>query len=108
MIHLLGTVCVVVGAVASGGFVALYWASARWYRSAEGWHLMTFTGLLAIVLAYTSYRNLAVMPRPAAAGVEIARLVIFAAVAASLLWRVWLLYRIQIRGRRHRPSRRNT
>lgn len=102
MIHLLGTICIVAGAVASSGFVALYTISARWYRSEEGWHLMTFTGLLALVLIYTSYRNLTATAAAVPLGVDVARLAIFASVAASLSWRVWMLYRIQIRAQRAR------
>lgn len=103
MVHLLGTVSLIAGAVTSTMFVALYWVSARWYRSAEGWHLMTFTGVIALVLLFTSYRTLTTAPRPMSAGIDIARLAIFGSVALLLVWRLWLLYRIQIRSSRRRP-----
>lgn len=97
MIHLLGTIALCVGALAAWAFVAGYHLSARWWRSEEGWHLQVFTGCLAVILGYSSYRNLTTRARPGGAGLEITRTVIFGVVAACLVWRCWMLYRIQIR-----------
>jgi hypothetical protein len=106
VIHLLGTLSLIVGAAASIAFVALYGVSARWYRSPEGRHLMTFTGAIGTILVFTAYRNLSTTARPSPLGVEIARLVIFGAVAALLVWRFGLLWRIQHRHWRRTRTRR--
>lgn len=100
MIHTLGTAALMVGGAASTAFVVLYHLSARWWRSEEGWHLMGFTGALALILDFVTWRTLTTAPRVAGLGIEIARLAIFALVAALLVWRLWMLYRIQIRPRR--------
>jgi hypothetical protein len=99
VVHLLGTISLIVGAVASVAFVVVYGLAARFYRSAEGWHLMTFTGAIALILTYTSYRNLAAAARPVSLGVDIARLAIFGVVAVLMLWRFGLLWWIQVRRR---------
>ncbi|MGI5169872.1 putative phage holin [Spirillospora sp. CA-253888] len=94
---MIGTVGLVVGAVAATLFCALYHLSARWWRSEEGWHLMSFTGAMALVFNFVAIRTLAVPPRPVSLGLGITRAVIYCTVAALLLWRLWLLYRVQIR-----------
>lgn len=97
MIHLLGTISLAVGSGAATLFVAAYWVSARWWRSEEGWHLMSFTAALALILDWLLYRNLITTARPAAIGEEIGRAAIYCAIAGLLLWRLWLLWRRQIR-----------
>jgi hypothetical protein len=107
VIHLMGTVGLVVGAVAATGFCVLYHLSARWWRSEEGWHLMSFTGALALVFDWLAWRTLAVEPRPVPLGVGVTRAVIYWAVASLLVWRLWLLWRRQIRpGLRSKEERR--
>ncbi|TDD97656.1 putative phage holin [Actinomadura rubrisoli] len=97
MIQLLGTIGLVAGAVAATAFVGLYHLSARWWRSEEGIHLMAFTGALAVVFDWQSVRALIVGMRQVSLGVEITRAAIYCTVAALLVWRLWLLYRLQIR-----------
>lgn len=100
LIHLLGTLSLLAGGLAATVFVALYHLSARWWASEEGWHLMAFTGALGAVLDFVAARTLATPPRPTGITVEAIRLAIYALVAVLLLWRLWMLYRIQIRPRR--------
>lgn len=108
MIQLIGTIGLVACAVASSGFVVLYHLSARWWRTEEGWHLMTFTGALAVVFDWVTFRTLAVDPRPVGPAVGIVRAAIFIIIAVLLAWRVWLLYRRQIRPGLRRTERSKT
>lgn len=94
---MLGTIGLVAGAAAATAFVVLYHLSARWWRSEEGIHLMAFTGALAVVFDWIAMRTFLANPRPVSLGVEITRAVIYCTVAALLVWRLWLLYRLQIR-----------
>lgn len=102
MIHLLGTVSVLAGGVAATLFVVLYHLSARWWTSEEGRHLMSFTFVMAAVLDYVSVRTMVGGSRPPSLGVDVPRFVIFGLVAVLLIWRLLMLYRIQIRPRARR------
>lgn len=102
LIHLLGTIGLIGGGAAATVFVVLYHLSARWWTSEEGWHLMSFTGAIAAVEDYTAIRTLTVTPRPISLTVDISRLVIFGLVGGLLVWRLWMLYRIQVRSSRRR------
>lgn len=97
MIHLLGTIALLAGAVVATLFVVLYHLSAHWWGSEEGWHVMSFTGAIAAVLDFTSVRALTATPLHLPPGVDVARTLIFGTVAGLLAWRLWMLYRIQIR-----------
>ncbi|KAB2347361.1 putative phage holin [Actinomadura rudentiformis] len=97
MIQLIGTIGLVAAAVTSTTFCLLYHLSARWWRSEEGWHLMSFTAALAVVFDWVTVRSFLAGARPVSLGVEIARAVIYCTIAALLMWRCWLLYRRQIR-----------
>lgn len=96
MIHLLGNVGLVAGAAAALLFCVAYHLSARWWTSPEGRHLMSFTGTLAAVLSYSTWRTLTSPPLPLPASVEVVRALIFCAVAGLLVWRCWMLGRAQI------------
>ncbi|WP_242892404.1 putative phage holin [Actinomadura litoris] len=97
MIHLLGTIGMVAAAVGSAGFCVVYHLSARWWRSEEGWHLMSFTGALAAAFVWLTVRTFVVSPRPVSVGVEVGRTLVFCGIAGLLWWRLWILYRRQIR-----------
>ncbi len=97
MIHLLGNIAAFTAAGSALLFCTLYHLSARWWKSPEGRHLMLFTGLLGLVFAFSSYRISTAAVHPLPTGDEIIRTVIFWLVALSLLWRLLLLYRAQIR-----------
>jgi uncharacterized membrane protein len=97
LIHLIGTIGIVAGAVSATAFVGLYHLSARWWHSEEGWHVMSFTAALAVVFDWLAVRTLLTDARPLAPGIGVTRAVIFWAIASLLLWRLWLLYRRQIR-----------
>jgi hypothetical protein len=107
LIHQIGTAAVCVGALAAVLFVVGYHLSAYWWRSEEGWHLEVFTASLAAILGYSSYRNLTGTAVRATPDLEISRTVVFTVVAALLVWRCWMLYRIQIRPIRRRPADRD-
>ncbi|MFI0484897.1 hypothetical protein [Actinomadura sp. 9N215] len=95
MIQAIGTALVVVSAVLAWAVCALYHLSARWWESEAGRHLMTFTAVLALVLTLWTVGALTA----AAHGRwwEIVRLVAFTGVPASLAWRLWMVFRLQIR-----------
>lgn len=96
MIHTLGNVALYVGTLAAVAFVVAYHLSARWWSSEEGQHLMSFTALLGVILAWLSCRALDADQPVLALGVDIARSAIYWAVALFLVWRVWMLGRKQI------------
>lgn len=100
MIHLLGTIGLLAGGAAATLFVILYHLSARWWTSEEGRHLMSFTGVMAVVLDFVAIRTLTVSSPHVSLAIEIIRLVIYGLVGGLLVWRLWMLYRIQIRPRR--------
>lgn len=108
MIHLLGTVGLYVGTLAAFAFVASYQLFARWWASEEGRHMMSFTTVLALALGYFSYRTLTTPALPLPRGTELARTLIFNAIAWVLVWRCWLLGRKQIWAswRRHSKEER--
>lgn len=95
MIQAIGTVLVVVSAVLAWAVCVLYHLSARWWRSEAGRHVMTFTAVLALVLSLWVVGALT----PAAKGQwwQIVRLVAFVGVPVSLGWRLWMVWRLQVR-----------
>lgn len=100
VVHLIGSVAVWVALASSVAFCVTYAAVAPWWRSGEGTHLMTMTGVLAVAFAWVAYRQtvstVPLRPLPT----EIARVAILGALAAVLVWRLLLLIRAQIRRRR--------
>lgn len=104
MIHLLGNLAAFTAAGSALLFCLLYHLSARWWHSAEGRHMMWFTALLGLVFTFSSYRITVAQAKPLPTGDEIARTIIFWLVALSLLWRLHLLYRAQIRPAFRRDS----
>lgn len=94
MIQVAGTVLVVVSAALAWAVCILYHFSARWWEREAGWHIMTFTGTLAAVL--TLWAVGAVAPARDAWW-EVLRLVAFTGVPISLGWRLWIVYRLQVR-----------
>lgn len=101
MIHLIGNIAVWVALAASAGFCGLY-ACVPWRRSVEGWHLMTFTGVLAGAFAWIAYRQTTARTLALPAAEERARTLILSALALLLVWRFLLLIRAQTRRRRKR------
>lgn len=108
MIQAIGTFGLVIGAAAATLFVVLYHLSARWWHSEEGCHLMTFTAAVAASLDYAAVRTLTAAPRALPLGVGVIRAAIYCTIAVLLLWRLWMLYRLQIRPElRRRQGGRN-
>lgn len=96
MIHRLGDIAAIIGAVAATVTCIAYHLSARWWESEEGRHLMSFTAALAVYLDWASYRILTSQAALLKAGDDVARTVVFASVAVLLVWRFLLLGRRQI------------
>lgn len=93
MIQVAGMALVVVSAVLAWAVCLLYHLSAPWWRSESGRHVMTFTAVLALVLSLWAFRVLV----PAEGHWwDVVRLIAFTGVPASLGWRLWLLYRLQV------------
>lgn len=100
--HLIGNVAVWVALAAAVAFCVAYAAVAPWRRSAEGWHLMTFTAVIGIAFAWIAYRQTVSSVPATRLSVEIPRALILGALALSLVWRFLLLCRTQVRRRRRR------
>lgn len=96
MIHAIGDIGVLVGAVAATVFVVAYQLTARWWRSEEGRHMMSFTTVIAVALDYASWRVLTAQPWPYPPAVDAIRTGIFCAIAVLMVWRCWILGRRQI------------
>ena len=100
LIHLIGNLAVWTAFWAAVLFCALYAALAPWRHSAEGWHLMTFTGVIGVAFGWIAYRQTIAHAPPAGLSIEIPRAVILSALAALLVWRLLLLIQAQTRRRR--------
>ncbi|MFV2172357.1 hypothetical protein ACFHW2_11755 [Actinomadura sp. LOL_016] len=101
MIEVAGTVLVVASALLAWAVCVLYHLSARWWASEVGRHVMTFTAVLASVLTLWAIGALA---PSLGTWWELARLAAFTGVPISLGWRLWIVYRLQIRPRTARPA----
>jgi hypothetical protein len=95
VLHQVGNAAIWTAFVAAAAFCAVYAAMAPWWKSSEGRHLMTFTAILAVAFGWLCLR-LILGPIP----VEIPRAVLLGALALSLIWRLVLLIRNQMPGRR--------
>ena len=100
ILHLIGNIAVLIAFASAVTFCGLYAAIAPWRASAEGWHLMTFTGVIGIAFGWITYRQVIGGTPAAALSLEIPRALILSALAALLVWRLALLLRAQIRRRR--------
>jgi hypothetical protein len=94
---MVGTVLVVVSAVLAWSVCALYHLSARWWTTEVGWHVMTFTAVLALVLSLWA---VGAIVETKGLWWQVARLVAFTGVPLGLGQRLWILYRLQVRPRR--------
>ena len=101
LFHQVGNTAVLVALVAAATFCVTYATVAPWRRSAEGWHLMTFTAVIGVAFGWITFRQVVPnMPPPAGLSIEIPRAAILSALAALLVWRLLLLVRAQIRRRK--------
>lgn len=107
VLHYLGDAAVWVATISSFAFCFLYAAIAPWRKTAEGWHLMTFTFIIGVAFGWIAYRLVVAGPRPHFnTGTEALRTAIYVALAAMLVWRLVLLIRAQIRSRRNDDANR--
>lgn len=102
ILHFIGNAAVIVALLSAVAFCGLYAAIAPWRASAEGWHLMTFTGVVGVAFGWIAYRQVISSTPPAGLSIELPRAVILSALAALLVWRLALLLRAQTRRRRNR------
>jgi hypothetical protein len=105
LLHLIGNIAVLVAFASAIAFCSLYAVLARWRESAEGWHLMTFTGVIGVAFGWITYRQVISSTPPAPLSLELPRAVILSALAGLLMWRLALLLRAQTRRRRRSQSR---
>jgi hypothetical protein len=98
--HQVGNAAVWVALAASVLFCIGYAVLAPWRSSAEGKHLMMFTAVIGVAFAWIAYRQVISSAPPAALSIEVPRAVILSALAAGLVWRLALLIRNQVWGRR--------
>jgi hypothetical protein len=106
ILHLIGNIAVLIAFISAVTFCALYAAIAPWRTSAEGWHLMTFTGVIGVAFGWIAYRQVIQATPPAGLSIEIPRAVILSALAALLVWRLALLLRAQTRRRKRAAAPR--
>lgn len=100
LLRLVGDCSVWVALVSSLAFCALYAVLAPWRSTGEGWHLMTFTAVLAAAFGWLAYRQTTAVRAPLPMSTEAARAVILAALAGLLVWRLALLIQAQSRRRK--------
>ena len=100
LMHTAGNVAVWLAFGAAVVFCGLYSVIAPWRSTAEGWHLMTFTGVVGVAFGWLAYRQTLTRTTIGALPVEVGRVAIYAALAALLVWRLALLLRAQIQPRR--------
>lgn len=79
-------------------FVILYHVASPWWRSEAGRNLMSMMFVIAAVLSLSTVRIVA------GAGADTGwfvwlRTLVFAAVPVVIGWRLWMLWRVQFRGR---------
>lgn len=92
---------VVAAFFASLVFIAAYSALASWWRSSIGRALVAMDGSLALTLAPLAAHQVFGLTTTASAGFAWYYLVSISLVAASTLWRTWIIYRAQ---RPRRPA----
>lgn len=84
------TALLAVGLIGSAVFIVLYSNSAPWWRSELGWHLVTFTGSLGLLMANgLLFRIVGEYP-----GRQTVNTILLAVIVAVVWWRVALLNRI--------------
>lgn len=100
LLHILGTFFAVVGAVCGWYFTISYGRVINRSSGEVGWHLLSFTSVIAAALTWISARLVIIGQLPQERVTDqVARVVIFGAIAALLLWRASILIRTQRRDR---------
>jgi hypothetical protein len=99
LFHLVGNAAVWVALVAALMFCVTYALVAPWRSTGEGWHLMTFTGVIGAIFAWIAYRQVLGSPTTSLS-IELPRALAFTALAGLLVWRLVLLIRTQVRRRK--------
>lgn len=104
MLQIIGDALVVFTAALAWAFVIMYHWMAPWWRSQVGWHVMTYSAVVAAVLTLSVVRMIggASLDTPWFA---VVRLVVFAGVPLAIGWRIAILWRAQRRGGGHRGRR---
>lgn len=97
--HQVGNAAIWVAFAAAVLFCAGYAVLAPWRSSAEGWHLMTMTAVIGLAFGWIAYRLVAGTRMPSWL-LEMLRALILSGLAATLVWRLVLLVRNQLRRRR--------
>ena len=105
MIHTIGTVALWAGVAAGLLFCLAYHLSARWWASAEGRHLMSFTAALTLIIGWLAYRSITAA-RSLSTADQYTRTGVYVIVAALLTWRLVLLWRRQIHPSLANPRKR--
>jgi hypothetical protein len=91
-------------AAAAAVFVGTYWVRARWWETATGRHVMTFSAAVGLLGLYT----VAVTLWPSATTttiLRVVRVVLLLGLAGLLIQRTVMVVRAQRDGPRHRRER---
>jgi hypothetical protein len=89
VINLFSNLLLAAGVAGVAWFVALYSLRAPWWANEIGWHLVTFTSALGLLMANAlTFRLVGDYP-----GRQTVNLILFAVIVASVWWRVTLLHR---------------
>jgi ABC-type branched-subunit amino acid transport system permease subunit len=81
--------------IASLAFIAVYTVMAPWWRSPIGRALIMLDASLALTLAPSSLHQVTGITITASLGFAWYYLVSLTMVAASTIWRTWIIYRAQ-------------
>jgi|SRR5712691_8923478 len=97
MILLLGSILLWFSALVTTSFVVLYGSFSTWWKHEMGRHIFTSMFATAAVLDLSIIRLLI-----KDSGIFVAiRLIVFAFYTITMTWRLWILIRVQLLGRRN-------
>lgn len=97
--QIVGNGLVVLTTVLAWLFVVLYHLSSPWWRSEAGRNLMSMMAVIAAVLSLSAVRIVIGADSDTPWFIWL-RVLTFAATPLVIGWRVWMLWRVQFRGRR--------
>lgn len=88
----IGDASYIVMIIGANLFVVLYSALARFWRSESGWHIFSFMLMIALILDHSAV-SLIFGAYP---GRGWARAILYPLFALVLLWRVFILFKVQV------------
>jgi hypothetical protein len=90
------TVLLLIGVAASWGFVARYTTTYRWWKDVMGVHLITFSTIVGLFFSYFAV----LVIWPGLPGKTAIRTVLFIALTATIVWRLFIFERVRHQDRK--------